>query len=83
MKKILVVLTIMLAVALPTSAQVFMMEDDMNMRTSEDAEDPYILTAGGLEFDQTNWTPVGNGVLLFAAFGGLYLLKKKRKSNKT
>lgn len=82
MKKIFIILTLMLAVALPVSAQVFMMEDEMSLRSSESAEDPFVLHSGGLEYDQTNYVPAGSGIALLVTFGGLYLMKKEKKSIK-
>ena len=82
MKKILIILTLILAVTLPVSAQIFMMEDEMNLRTSENAEDPFVLNSGGLEYDQTNYVPAGSGIALLAALGGLYLINKEKKSTK-
>lgn len=82
MKKTLLILTFMLAVVLPVSAQVFIMENEMNVRTSENAEDPFVLNSGGLEYDQTNYVPAGSGIALLAALGGLYLINKEKKSTK-
>ena len=79
MKKILLIFTLFLALAAPMRAQVFMMDGDENYR---DPEDPGVF-AGlpenyGLGVDW--YTPVGDGILLFAALGGAYLLNKRKKS---
>ena len=82
-RNILLAALLLLVLAAPLRAQVFMTEDEMNLRTSEDAEDPFILQSGGLEYDQTNWVPVGSGIVLLTALGGAYLLRKKRNCDWT
>lgn len=82
MKKKLIIFTLLLTLAAPMHAQVFMMDGDENYRESEDPE----VFAGlpenyGLGVDW--YTPMGDGLALLAALGSAYLLKKKKKkSNK-
>lgn len=81
MKKTLIIFTLLITLAAPLRAQVFMLDGDENYRTPEDPE----VFAGlpenfGLGVDW--YTPVGDGIALLVAFGGAYLLKKKTKKNK-
>lgn len=81
MKKILLILTLFIALAAPLRAQVFMMDGEGNYREPEDPE----VFAGlpenyGLGVDW--YTPVGDGLLLLSAMGGVFILAKKRRDSK-
>lgn len=80
MKKILLILTLLLTLAAPMRAQVFMLDGDENYR---EPEDPAVFADlpenYGLGVDW--YTPAGDGLVLLAALGGAYLLKKRKKSN--
>ena len=81
MKKTLLILTLLVALAAPMRAQVFIMEEDENQRVENvfgNGEWNNIIVHGSGD-DQTNWVPLGEGVMLLAAMGGAYLLRKKRK----
>lgn len=83
MKKILLIFTLLLTLAAPMRAQVFIMEEDENQRVENvfgNGEWNNIIVHGSPD-DQTNWVPLGGGVMLLAALGGAYLLRNK-KSNK-
>ena len=74
-----IVLFLFMTMSLTMKAQVFMMDGDENYR---EPENPQVF-AGlpenyGLGVDW--YTPVGDGILLFAALGGAYLLNKRKKS---
>lgn len=74
-----IVLLLFMIMSLTMKAQVFMMDGDENYR---EPENPQVF-AGlpenyGLAVDW--YTPVGDGILLFAALGGAYLLNKRKKS---
>ena len=74
-----IVLLLFMIISLTMKAQVFMMDGDENYR---EPENPQVF-AGlpenyGLGVDW--YTPVGDGILLFAALGGAYLLNKRKKS---
>lgn len=80
MKKTLTIFTLLLALAAPLHAQVFIMEDDGDLNP----RDPN----GGIVFnvmvpseDVSNdqYIPLGNGLLLLSGLGGAYLLGKKRR----
>lgn len=79
MKKTLIILTLLIALAAPMRAQVFMIDGDENYRTPEDPEVFAALPeAHGLGVDW--YTPAGDGVLLLATLGGAYLLKRKKNN---
>ena len=61
-------------------AQVFIMEEDENQRVENvfgNGEWNNIIVHGSAD-DQTNWVPLGEGILLLSALGGAYLLKMKK-----
>ena len=81
MKKILLIFTLLLTLAAPMRAQVFIMEEDENDRVNNvfgNGEWNNIIVHGSPD-DQTNWVPLGEGILLLSALGGAYLTKKKKK----
>ena len=83
MKKILIIFTLFLTLAAPMRAQVFIMEEDENQRVENvfgNGEWNNIIVHGSAD-DQTNWVPLGEGILLLSALGGAYLLRKKKTSN--
>ena len=62
-------------------AQVFIMEEDENQRVENvfgNGEWNNIIVHGSAD-DQTNWVPLGEGILLLSALGGAYLTKKKKQ----
>lgn len=85
MKKVRIIFSIIaFALALPASAQIFMAEDELNMRKDpEDVLSNVFIPVNGALADQANpvYTPLGEGILLLTALGGAYLLNKKRKNN--
>ena len=86
MKKILKIVVIaaalMTGAATDGHAQVFIMENESNLR--EDTEDVLgwpVNPQNGYGTSNDEYTPVGDGLLLLAALGGAYLMKKKKKYN--
>ena len=80
--KKLTVLAIGLMLATTTQAQILVMEgeeDNFRSNTVTNGEFNNIIFHG-LQNDQTNYTPLGNGALLLAALGGAYLLNRKKKN---
>ena len=80
MKKILLIFTLFLTLAAPMRAQVFIMEEDENDRVTNvfgNGDWNNIIVHGSAD-DQSNWVPLGEGVMLLAALGGAYLLRKKK-----
>jgi len=81
MKKILLIFSILLALAAPMRAQVFIMEEDENDRVTNvfgNGDWNNIIVHGSAD-DQSNWVPLGEAVLLLTALGGAYLVRKLRK----
>jgi len=79
MKKILLILTLLLTLAAPMRAQVFIMEEDENQFRNVFGNGEWNNTiVHGSADDQTNYVPLGDGLMLLAALGGAYLLKKKK-----
>lgn len=79
MKKILIIFTLFLVLAAPTRAQVFIMEEDENERVDNvfgNGQWNNIIYHGSGD-DQTNYVPLGEGILLLSVLGGAYLLKKR------
>ena len=82
MKKILLIFTL-LTLAAPMRAQVFIMEEDENDRVNNvfgNGQWNNIIVHGSPD-DQTNWVPLGEGILLLSALGGAYVLGKRRKAS--
>ena len=82
MKKILKIVIIaaalMMGAANDSQAQVFIMENESNLR--EDTEDVLgwpVNPQNGYGTSNDEYTPLGDGILLLAALGGAYLLRKK------
>ena len=81
MNKILLIFTLFLTLAAPMHAQVFIMEEDENDRVDNvfgNGQWNNIIVHGSPD-DQTNWVPLGEGILLLSALGGAYLLRKRKK----
>jgi len=76
-----VAVLLFMGMAFTAKAQVFMMDGDENYR---DPEDPAVFAGLPESFALgVDWyTPVGDGILLLAALGGAYLLRKKKSNNK-
>ena len=82
MKKILLIFTLLLTLAAPMRAQVFIMEEDENDRVDNvfgNGQWNNIIVHGSAD-DQTNWVPLGEGILLLSALGGAYLIGKSKKT---
>ena len=73
------VLTVVLGlmVGLSASAQVFVLgEDNKRQGTEINGEYSNVISHNSTN-DQTNFVPLGSGLLLLTAFGSTYALKKK------
>ena len=79
MKKILLIFSILLALAAPMRAQVLIMEEDENERNVFGNGQWNNIIVHGSPDDQANWVPLGSGALLLAALGGAYLTGRRRK----
>ena len=81
MKKILLLITLFLTLAAPMRAQVYIMEEDENQRVenvSGNGEWNNIIIHGSGD-DQTNYLPLGDGLLLLAALGGVRLIRRQKE----
>ena len=74
---------LMLVLGIGAQAQIYVAEGEDNELRNVTGENGLWNNTiiHGSENDQTNWTPVGDGILLLAALGGAYLLRQK-KTNK-
>lgn len=78
MKKRMMVITLLLAIAGFSQAQVFMMGDGDSPR--EDIGSVPFVPGHDADWDQgEGYTPVGGGAALLVGFGAAYLMAKKRK----
>ncbi len=78
MKKIIIAIVVLLALALPTQAQVFLIDADENVRTEVLGNELPFFPGHGADWDQ-GYVPAGSGAALLIGFGAAYLLAKKRK----
>ena len=79
MKKILIIFTLFLTLAAPMRAQVFIMEEDENDRLRNvfgNGEWNNVIVHGSAD-DQTNFVPIGGGLLVMTALGACYLMNKR------
>lgn len=75
-RNILLAAMLLLAMAMPSRAQIFIMDEDMNFRPSDD---PAVLANPQFASGTDYYLPLGDGLMLLTALGGAYLLNKKRK----
>lgn len=82
MKKLTLTIAVTFGLMLSVNAQVFMIDDDANNGRADAGEGvSVIVPIHGVEYDQTNYTPLGGGTLLLAGLGAAYLTKKKHEQN--
>ncbi len=84
MKKTLLILTLLFTLAAPMRAQVFVMEEDENARVNNvfgNGEWNNVIVHSSPD-DQTNYVPLGDGLLLLVTLGGIYLLNSKKENKK-
>lgn len=82
-KKHITLTLLALTLGCGVQAQIYVMEgEDNELRniTTQNGELNNVIVHNS-ENDQTNWTPIGDGILLLAAIGGVYLHRKKSKTN--
>ena len=75
------ILALGLMIATASQAQIVVMEGEQNtLRTGTvDNGDLNNVIFHESQNDQTNFTPLGDGIVLLAALGGAYLLKKRKR----
>lgn len=81
MKKVILILTISLAMASVAPAQVFMTNEDYENPREGEGNWGQIPQQWSTDDQANEFAPIGEGLLLLASLGGAYLLKKK-KNNK-
>lgn len=83
MKKTLLIFTLLLTLAAPMRAQVFIMEEDENefRNVFGNGEWNNVIVHGSPD-DQTNFVPLGEGMMMLAALGGAYLLGRRKDGRK-
>ena len=83
MRKITLTIALSFGLIYAASAQVFMIDDDAyNGRADAGEGVSVIVPIHGVEYDQTNYAPLGGGALLLAGLGAAYLIRKKNKQNR-
>ena len=80
LKKI-TILVLGLMIATSMQAQILVMEGEQNnlRNVTGDNGDLNNVLFHESQNDQTNFTPLGDGIALLAALGGAYLLKKRKR----
>ena len=79
MKKIFTILVISFIMASSAQAQVFITENDYENPRDGIETEWGVIPQQWITNDQANdFAPLGDGVLLLATLGGVYLLKRKR-----
>lgn len=77
-KKNIIIAAMLLTLVLPVRAQVFMMEDENNeLRTVFGNGELSNVIVHGSADDQTNFVPIGGGLLVMTALGACYLMNKR------
>ena len=76
-RKTVLTVALGLMVGLSASAQVFVLGEDNKRQGTEINGDLSNVIAHSETHDQTNYVPMGSGLLLLTAFGSAYALKKK------
>ena len=86
MKKTLKILTLILLLATTARAQIYTGEGEGNNRLEglEPSNGLHIDNPNGYGYGTDYYAPLGEGILLLTALGGVYLIKKNndRESNK-
>jgi hypothetical protein len=79
--KTVVLVALMLMLARPMQAQIFIMDDEFesNIRVGESE---FVVPAPYQGGDLDQYLPLGDGLLLLAGLGGAYLLGKRKKEQK-
>lgn len=83
MKKIFYILLIILNLSItPLFGQMILTEEDAGINPRAGSPEPgfgVMVPVQNVTYDQWEYLPLGDGLLLLAGLGGAYLLKKKRR----
>ena len=75
------VLLMLIGLAIPTQAQVFMVDEDAYNNRQSESDINAVIPYHFVEIDQENsYAPLGEGLALLVAMGGAYALAKRRKA---
>ena len=78
MKKLIMTIAIATMMAVPATAQVFLDDEDLNNRSTNDGFG-VMVPEQNVTYDQ--YVPVGEGILLLAGLAGAYLVGKRKKED--
>ena len=68
-----------MAIAIPTQAQILIMDDEFEGELRLESDEDYFFIMGqGEGFDA--YTPLGDGLIVLSCLGGAYLLAKRKKN---
>ena len=76
-RHILLAALLLLAMAVPSRAQIFVMDESANFRPT--GEDEAVLANPQFGQGYDSFVPLGDGILLLATLGGAYLLREKSR----
>lgn len=76
--RIIIALFLFMSMALTSRAQIFLSDDEESSRSPE-ATTTFIDMPNAFGMGTDYYIPTGSGVVLLAAMGGAYLLKKREK----
>ena len=80
MKRKIAILTLALLLATAAKAQIFTMENEVNeLRDPVPVPDPWVENPNEYNLGVDYYAPVGDGIMLLAALGGAYLIRKKKR----
>ena len=82
-KKTLILMAAALLLSMPLRSQVFLTQEDLDKARCENWEEVgLIIPIHEQDFDQAEeYLPLGSGIAMLAALGGVYLLGKKKKNS--
>ena len=76
------ILAVLLCASQMGTAQIFLDDEDMLKRSGAQNTEELIIPLHGVEYDQTDYVPIGGGTLLLAGMASAYLFSRKRKQNR-
>ena len=78
--KIAFMMLMLIGLAIPTQAQIFMVDEDACNNRQSESDINAVIPYHFVEIDQENsYAPLGEGLALLVAMGGAYALAKRRK----
>lgn len=78
-KKVLAIATVLMMMAVPAMAQVFLDDDDTwNNRNGENSSELLVNNPAVYDSGEDWFVPVGEGIMVLAGLAGAYLLGKRK-----